>query len=158
MGKQEIEVDGLDPHTRAARTLVEADYRMKLVAMGLEKGVPGVPSYLSQMKPPGSGVLRWWFTLDYDAVLCSRDRLAFEIRGQGVKVESENEHLTAKGERIHTGDAEPLTRKFAENFTSISTPCAGNIRSTPSCGISATWPWLGPCSAKRGCRSGSAGT
>ena len=26
---------GLDPHTRAARTLVEADYRMKLVGMGL---------------------------------------------------------------------------------------------------------------------------
>ena len=37
VGKQDIEVfGGLDPQTRAARTLVEADYRMKLVGMGLE--------------------------------------------------------------------------------------------------------------------------
>ncbi|MGA2066749.1 MAG: DUF1598 domain-containing protein [Thermoguttaceae bacterium] len=119
VGKQDIEVYGLDPRTRAARTLVEADYRMKLVGMGLEEGVPGVVSYLNliQQKPPPMGVLRWWFTLDYDAVLTAKDRLAFELRGQGVKVESENEHLTAQGQRVHTGESEPLNRKFAQSFT-----------------------------------------
>jgi hypothetical protein len=123
VGKQDIEVQGLDPRTRAARILVEADYRMKLVGMGLEEGVPGVVSYLNLIqlrpgeKPPAMGVLRWWFTLDYDAVLASKDRLAFAVRGQGVKVQSENEHLTAKGEQVHTGDAEPLNRKFAQSFT-----------------------------------------
>ena len=39
-GKQDIEVYGLDPRTRAAQVIVEADYRMKLVGMGLEAGVP----------------------------------------------------------------------------------------------------------------------
>jgi hypothetical protein len=123
VGKQDIEVYGLDPRTRAARILVEADYRMKLVGMGLEEGVPGVTSYLNLIqlgpgeKPPAMGVLRWWFTLNYDAVLAAKDRLAFEVRGQGVKVESENEHLTARGERVHTGESEPLNRKFAESFT-----------------------------------------
>ena len=65
-GKQDIEVYGLDPRTRAARILVEADYRMKLVGMGLEDGVPGVVSYLNLIKgpPPPMGVLRWWFTLE----------------------------------------------------------------------------------------------
>jgi hypothetical protein len=123
VGKQDIEVFGLDPRTRAARILVEADYRMKLVGMGLEEGVPGVASYLNLIqlrpgeKPPAMGVLRWWFSLNYEAVLASKDRLAFNLRGQGVKVESENEHLTAKGERVHTGEAEPLCRKFAQSFT-----------------------------------------
>ena len=46
MGKQDITVEGLDPQTRAARVIVEADYRMKLVGMGLEEGVLGVTSYL----------------------------------------------------------------------------------------------------------------
>ncbi len=121
VGTQDIEVfGGLDPRTRAARTLVEADYRMKLVGMGLEEGVPGVVSYLNLIKgapPKDMGVLRWWFTLNYESILASQDHLAFNIRGQGVKVESENEHLTATGERVHTGESEPLNRKFAESFT-----------------------------------------
>ena len=50
VGKQDIEVYGFDPRTRAARILVEADYRMKLVGMGLEPGVPGVVSYLNLIK------------------------------------------------------------------------------------------------------------
>jgi hypothetical protein len=103
--------------------MVEADYRMKLVGMGLEEGVPGVKSYLDLVKvrpgeaPPPMGVLRWWFTLNYDAVLAAEDRHAFAIRGQGVKVLSENELLTAQGRRVHTGASEPLNRQFAQSFT-----------------------------------------
>jgi len=123
LGRQDIEVYGLDPRTRAARVMVEADYRMKLVGMGLEPGVPGVSSYLDAMTlapgepPPPVGVLRWWFTLDYDVVQASIDRQAFAIRGQGVKVLSENERLTAEGKRIHTGQSEDLNRQFARSFT-----------------------------------------
>lgn len=135
LGTQAIEVYGLDPQTRAARVMVEADYRMKLVGMGLEEGVPGVESYLDLIKIPAGppirrdigdappmgappmGVLRWWFTLNYQAVLASKDRQAFGIRGQGVKVLSENELLTAEGQRVHTGESEPLNRQFAQSFT-----------------------------------------
>ena len=120
LGKQVISIDGsLDPQSGVARTIVEADYRMKCVGMGIEPGVPGVKSYLSLIKgnPPAMGVLRWWFNLNYDAIETSSDRMAFAIRGQGVKVESENEHLTRQGEQVHTGDSEPLNREFAESFT-----------------------------------------
>ena len=123
LGRQQIEVYGLDPRTRAARLMVEADYRMKLVGMGLEEGVPGVQSYLDSIKvaadqaPPPLGVLRWWFTLDYDALLGAEDYRAFEIRGQGLQVLSENEHLTAQGKRVHTGKSEALNRQFARSFT-----------------------------------------
>jgi hypothetical protein len=123
LGQQDIEVHGLDPRTRAARVMVEADYRMKLVGMGLEEGVPGVVSYLDLIEvgpgqaPPPLGVLRWWFTLNYDAVLATPDRLAFALRGQGVKVQSENERLTAEGKRVHTGQSEQWNRQFAASFT-----------------------------------------
>ncbi len=74
MGRQNISVEGIDPRTRVARVLVEADYRMKLVGMGLEEGTVDVPSYLDLIQvapgeaPPPLDVLRWWFTLKYDAV------------------------------------------------------------------------------------------
>jgi hypothetical protein len=123
IGRQDIEVYGLDPRTRAARVMVEADYRMKLVGMGLEEGMPGVKSYLNSIEippsgsPPPMGVLRWWFTLNYEAVIASQDRQAFSIQGQGLQVESENERLTDEGKRVHTGQSEDLNRAFAQSFT-----------------------------------------
>jgi hypothetical protein len=123
LGRQDIVVHGVASGSRAARVMVEADYRMKLIGMGIEKGVPGVESYLDSVKvapgqaPPPMRMLRWWFTLNYDAVTAAQDRQAFALRGQGVKVESENERLTAEGKRIHTGQSEELNRKFAQSFT-----------------------------------------
>ncbi len=74
MGRQAISVEGIDPRTRVARVLVKADYHMKLVGMGLERGTVDVPSYLELIRvrpgatPPPLDVLRWWFTLKYDAL------------------------------------------------------------------------------------------
>jgi hypothetical protein len=123
VGRQNIEVYGIDRRTRAGRVLIEADYRMKLVGIGLEEGTLGVQSYLASIeigkdgKPPPMNVLRWWFTLNYDALSATESRDAFELRGPGVKVLSENELLTERGERVHTGDSDELTKRFAESFT-----------------------------------------
>ncbi|MBN1855108.1 MAG: DUF1598 domain-containing protein [Pirellulales bacterium] len=122
-GRQTIQVDGLDPRTRVARVLVEADYRMKLVGMGLEDGVPGVASYLASIPArrdedfPAMNVLRWWFTLNYRAITTTRKRNAYAIRGPGVQVLSENELVTQLGDRIHTGQSDELTLQFALSFT-----------------------------------------
>jgi hypothetical protein len=123
LGLQAIEFFGIDPQTRVARVLFEADYRMKLVGIGLEAGTVGVPSYLSMLvvKPgepaPPLGVVRWWFTLNYEALRTTESRDAYELCGQGVKVLSENELLTETGMRIHTGQSDANTATFAQNFT-----------------------------------------
>jgi len=122
LGKQDLEVYGIDPRTRVAGVMLEADYRMKLVGMGLEPGVPGVESYLDMARrsPEAAGgmaVLRWWFTLNYDAVAATGDRDAFALRGPGAKVLSENELLEADGNRIHTGKSDDLNRQFAASFS-----------------------------------------
>lgn len=123
LGRQKIDVFGIDPQSRAAQVLVEADYRMKLVGLGLEEGVLGVPSYLSSVRVGSDGrlpaldVLRWWFTLDYGAVAATPDRAAFAIRGQGVRVMSENQFLAATGKREGTGESSPANSGFAEAFT-----------------------------------------
>ena len=120
LGQQDIEVAGIEPRTRVARVIVEADYRMKLVGMGLEDSVLGVTSYLDSVPLGEAGpmsVLRWWFTLNYDAIQATPARDAFELRGQGVKVLSENEMLSELGERIHTGQSDDLNVQFAHDFT-----------------------------------------
>jgi hypothetical protein len=120
LGRQDVSIWGVDPASRVARVLVSADYHMKLIGMGLAEGVDGVPSYLASIPPGGAPpmtVLRWWFTLNYEAVTTSANGNAYELVGQGVKVLSENEMLAAQGRRVHTGQSEPLNRQFAERFT-----------------------------------------
>ena len=161
LGKQDIEVYGLDPRTRAARVMVEADYRMKLVGMGLEKGVPGVQSYLASItlapgdRAPPMGVLRWWFTLNYDAVSASARSPGVRAAGQGVKVESENEHLTAaRPAHPHRPirGVEPQVRP--QLHRAFRRPLPRSTRSMPSCATSSTWPWSARWCTKRAWRTG----
>jgi hypothetical protein len=91
--------------------------------MGLAEGVEGVESYLNSIRlkpgesPPAMSVLRWWFTLNYETIARSDTKEAFELVGQGVRVLSENEMLAQQGQRVHTGQSDPLNRQFAESFT-----------------------------------------
>lgn len=128
LGRQDVEIFGIDPTSRVARVLVEADIHMKLVGMGLEDSVPGVESYLDSVTqsmkragpssaPSAMSVLRWWFALNYAAIKTSAAGDAYEIVGEGVRVLSENELLVAQGQRIHTGQSDPLNQQYADSFT-----------------------------------------
>ncbi len=128
VGMQDIEVFGLDPRSHAARVLVEADYRMKLVGLGLEEGVLGVPTYFDLLAEHGTfpdmTILRWWFAMHYDAVRANPEKTAFELEGQVVKVLSENEMLAARGQRVATGRSDEPSSRFAAAFTRHFDPLA----------------------------------
>ena len=123
LGAQEVEFFGIDPATHVSRVLLAADYHMKLIGMGIADGVEGVESYLStvQLLPDGSAppmaVLRWWFTMLYEPVEVGPERNVFRLKGQGVRVLSENELLAARGRRVHTGHSDELNQRFATSFT-----------------------------------------
>ena len=123
LGQQDIDVFGIEPGSHAATVLVEADYRMKLVGMGLEPTIPQVPSYLERVSldangnPPPMDVVRWWFTLSYENVLANESRNLFTFAGPGVKVLSETEFINNEGQRIHTGMSVGPTKAFAKDFT-----------------------------------------
>jgi len=131
LGKQDVEVHGIDPQSHTARVLVEADYRMKLLGMGLEESIPEVPCYFDRVKllPDGSAppmdVARWWFTLNYDHVVANQTRTAFSFNGSGVKVLSETEFINKQGQRIHSGTSQGPTKTFAEDFTKHFDALAG---------------------------------
>ena len=114
---------GISPTTHAAYVLVEADYRMKLIGMGLEPSVDDVPSYLQRVQldaagnPPPLDVARWWFTLNYDQIQRDKASNVFTFSGPGVKVLSETEFIDQQGKRIHSGGSVGPTKTFAEDFT-----------------------------------------
>jgi hypothetical protein len=123
LGNQTVEVQGLPAETRVGRVIVEADYHMKLIGIGLETGTDEVESYLDSIKiakgqsPPPMGILRWWFTLDDAPLSLSEDGSTFDLTQPIVQVLSENELLTKIGKRVHTGQSDTLNRRFAGSFT-----------------------------------------
>lgn len=121
LGLQDITIRGVDPQSHVAHVMVEADYHMKLVGMGLEPGVPGVESYLASIEsdeiPQAMQVLRWWFTLRDDAVRKNEKGDAYVFRKQVLRLQSENERVSEDGQRAHTGESSALNQLFASRFT-----------------------------------------
>jgi hypothetical protein len=140
MGPQRITIGGVSPESYFARVMVAADYRMKRLAMGMERVSSRVnlPSYL-QMMPVSSGGMqnatpRWWLAPNYDAVVRDPDGLAWEFRGQGVKCLTEDSYVTETGGVRASGKSSPAAEKWAQMMTekypalSVEFPVFGELR------------------------------
>ena len=119
-GPQMVTLTTVDTASRMANTLVAADYRMKRLAMNLEDSpVAGLPSYMEMVRDAGNRGTqpRWWMACDYDAILHSKDMLAWKITGKGIKAMTEEEIVETTGARRATGQANAVAQKWADKFT-----------------------------------------
>jgi hypothetical protein len=122
VGPQSVTIRGVPDSSHFARVLLAADYRMKRLAMAFdEPPIAGLPNYLQMVKSSGSSskamMPRWWLEPDYDALVTDAEGLAWELPRAGVKAMTEEEFLTAGGQRQRSGQASPLARKWADNMT-----------------------------------------
>ncbi len=136
LGPQEVSIRGIPETSHFARTLVASDYKMKRIAMKLQPSpVKGLSSYIDMLtSPPDNMMPRWWMACNYEPVAKSKDGLAFEIRGQGIKVMTEDELVNADGTVKGTGKANPVAQKWADQMTakfdelSVKEPIFGELR------------------------------
>ena len=118
LGYQKISVNGVSPKTHFAQVMVEADYRMKLIGIGLENPPVRMVSYIDRAKPSESnGLRRWYFVPDYQCVRESDDQLAMELVGDGVKLVGEDEVVTGTGERKAAARRSKASQAFVRSFT-----------------------------------------
>ncbi len=122
LGPQQVTYSGVPVNTHFARVLVAADYRMKRLAMNLEPapidGLPGFLDLLSQRRRMPTNVMpRWWLACNYEPLVRSQDKLAWQLRGQGVKAMTEDEFVQADGSVVGTGREDPIAKQWADNMT-----------------------------------------
>lgn len=118
LGMQKVRVWGVPADSHFGQMLVEADYRMKRIANGLERPpVRGLRSYLSMLAPRGNSMQRWWFTPLYDAFYTTADGTAFQLAGPRAQLLSQEEYLSAAGKRRDAAVTRLSTRAFAKQFT-----------------------------------------
>jgi hypothetical protein len=118
LGPQVVSVDGVPADSHFARVMVAADYRMKLISIGLEKPpVKGLPSHLAMLRGGGNTMQRWWFTPLYDAFQTNEDGTAYQFNGQRAQLMSEQEFVDAAGNRSRANFTKTSTQRFSKNFT-----------------------------------------
>jgi len=121
LGLQNVQVWGVSPKTNFAATLVAADYRMKLIGIGLEEAPVKLTTYAERSNPRGrasNALVRWYFQPDYDCVVMTEDGTAMQLVGAGVNLVGENELVDENGNRsANKGRGNPATKAYAKSFT-----------------------------------------
>ena len=121
LGYQLVSINGVAPKTHFAQVMVEADYRMKLIGIGLERPPVRMVSYVDRARPgevSRNAMQRWFFVPDYQCVRQSDDKLAMELVGDGVKLVGEDEMVMGNGERkAAAGRGNKASQEFVVGFT-----------------------------------------
>ena len=119
LGAATVSVFGISPRTHFARVMIEADYRMKRMAIGVERPPVAIKTYADAVRSASHGTLeRWWLTPKYDGVITTRDALAIRLAGQGVGLQTEMKQVTEAGQIIDTGrKPNRAASVFAHSFT-----------------------------------------
>lgn len=120
LGEQKVSVQGVSPATHFANVMVEADYRMKLVGIGLEPPPVKMPTWIelaSAGAVAANGLQRWYFVPDYECVRIAEDDLAIELVGRGVKLCGADEVVRPDGSRLSATRADKASTTFTQAFT-----------------------------------------
>ncbi len=120
LGMQNIRVEGIAPNTHFAQVLIEADYRMKLIGIGLERPPVRIKSYVDAANPSQvsrSALQRWYFVPDYKCVRVAKDELGMELVGNGVKLVGEDQVVAKDGSRAVGGRTNKASQTFVNGFT-----------------------------------------
>ncbi|HVT29676.1 MAG TPA: DUF1598 domain-containing protein [Lacipirellulaceae bacterium] len=122
LGMQVITVGGVSPKTHFAQVMVEADYRMKLIGIGLETPPVRLASYVARANPSqvaSNALQRWYFVPNYQCVRVSQDALAMELVGEGVKLVGEDEAVSPDGLRHSAARSNRASEAFVRAFTKV---------------------------------------
>lgn len=120
LGMQTVSVNGVSPSTRFAQVMVEADYRMKLIGIGLERPPVRLVSFIEKANPSDvsrNALYRWFFTPDYQCIRATEDGLGMELVGDGVKLVGEDEMVTGEGDRRTASRGNRASQVFVSSFT-----------------------------------------
>jgi hypothetical protein len=129
LGMQNISVTGISPNTHFAHVILECDYRMKLIGIGVEPPPVRMATFIERAMPSSNhaALERWYFIPDYNCARVAADHLGLELVGDGVTLVSENQFVARDGSRKTTGKGNKASELFAKSFTAKFTEIAARL-------------------------------
>ncbi|MCR9202069.1 MAG: DUF1598 domain-containing protein [Planctomycetaceae bacterium] len=117
LGNWNVTVFGLPENSHAALTTVEADFQLKLLALGLKKpAIRGFKSHLAMARPAENMMRRWWFAPRYEAIERTETADAFRLSGPRLQLMSQEELVDAQGNRTSAAFEEVSAEKYTQQF------------------------------------------
>ncbi len=126
LGNSQVRVFGIPADSHMAQVLIEADYRMKLIGIGLEPPPVKMATFLGTLRSPQEATLqRWWFTPNYQCLRVTEDRAALELVGRGVQLQGEDKQIAGDGSLVDAGGKQGqasllFTTAFTEKYEEIA--------------------------------------
>ncbi len=148
LGQQTVSLQGISPKTHFAQVLVEADYRMKLIGIGLERTPVRIKTYVERAKPGDvsrNAMQRWYFVPNYKCVRVTEDDLGMQLEGSTIKLVGADEMVSADGVRVAKVGRNKASREFTESFTknydkmAEQVPVYGQLRNMVDMSITAAF-------------------
>ncbi len=116
-GEWYVSTFGVPDTSRMCLAMVEADYLMKRIAIGVENpGVRGLKSSLALARPNDNMMRRWWFSPKY-TLERSEDFRVYAFSGPRLQLHGREELINENGEIIDAKLTQPSSEKFAQLFS-----------------------------------------
>ena len=122
LGLHDVSVTGIPADTHAAQVLVEADYRMKLIGLGMERPKVRIKSYVDLANTSTirrNAMQRWYFIPNYECVRVGDGGRAMELVGDAVQLVGENEVVLKDGTRKAAALKNRASTAFTTGFTKL---------------------------------------
>ena len=146
LGNAKIRVYGIERTTHLAQVLIESDYRMKMIGIGLEPAPQGVLTFIEELTGAPRNMQRWWLMPNYECVIQADDELSVQLVGQGVQLSTADIVFDENARIVHTGlkpgraavrYAETFTRKY--DALSKSKPVFAQLRNAIDLLVLSAW-------------------
>lgn len=128
MGNWEIKTFGVPEDSRMCAAMIEADYRMKRLAIGLDNpGVRQLRSSLALARPGDNMMRRWWFAPAADVLQRNPEGSYWAITGPRLTLFAQEEVVGAGGQLLDSPTAKGSADGFAASFNRCFDELASRI-------------------------------
>ncbi len=128
LGPATVRVHGVPHSSHVAQIMVESDYRMKLIGVGLEPEPVSMVTFIEAIDRPIGGFQQWWLRPKYDRLVQDPEALSLKIIGQAIELVTDRLDVSAK-ERLVAGKirssaaAKKYANEFSEKYSQIAVNC-----------------------------------
>lgn len=123
LGNWHITTFGVPEDSRMALAMIEADYLMKRIAIGVDPtGVRGMKSSLALAKPGDNMMRRWWFAPNPQCLTHDGQHRIWNFQGPRWILKAQEEILDDSGNLIDSPSAKGSSSEFAQLFNQHMEP------------------------------------
>jgi hypothetical protein len=116
-GSWNISTFGVPEDSRMALAMIEADYLMKRMAIGIDHaGVKGMKSSLALAGPGDNMMRRWWFAPRYETLERNAAGTEWHLTGPRLQLFGQEDLMDGNGNLSQADFTQPSSEKFARQF------------------------------------------